>query len=272
MGKQIISKLLPHLNKINWPTMQAASEGGRRIYMQGIERIDDFKGDPKVLTAALRLFQSADSQPYAFAGVAYLLVAASREADGSYDEAGLEAAMAWLEKAQESEPDIVDINMIEAYIYIYGGQLENARLVLDYLLAQESDNHHLHRAEIAYWITMKDLDQAVTWFDEASQSAPNVPQRLRLRVQLGDLYLEAKQQEKAIEVLKEATHFDKENHLLWHKMCIANWQLKDFEEAEMCNRRALKIQDFAAGRKMEEALKKQKGGNTGMLGRLLGKS
>ena len=102
MGKQIINKLLPHLNNIPWPTMQAASEGGRRIYMQGIERIDDFKGDPKVLTGALRLFQTSDSQPYAFAGVAYLLVAASREADGSYDEEGLEAAMAWLENAQES--------------------------------------------------------------------------------------------------------------------------------------------------------------------------
>ncbi len=272
MGKQIINKLLPYLNKVNWPTLQEATEGGRRIYMQGVERIDDFKEDPKILTDALRLLQTADSQPYAFAGVAYLLVAASREADGSYDEEGLEAAMAWLEKAQKSEPDIVDINMIESLIYIYGGQLENARLVLDYLFDQEPDNHNLHRAEIFYWMAMNDLEQTVNWFDEASRSALTVPQRLRLRVQLGDFYLDTNQNEKAIEVFQEATHFDNRNYLLWHKMSIAYLQLKNFDDAEMCNRRALKIQDFSAGRQMEEAIKKQKGGNTGMLGRLLGKS
>ena len=272
MGTQIINKLLPYLNKINWPTPQVATEGGRRIYLQGIERIDDFKEDPKILTDALRLLQTADSQPYAFAGVAYLLVAASREADGSYDEEGLEAAMAWLEKAQKSEPDIVDINMIESLIYIYGGHLDNARLVLDYLHDQEPDNYNLHRAEIFYSMAMNDIEQVVNWFDEASRSALTVPQRMRLRVQLGDFYLDTKQNEKAIEVFKEATHFDNRNHLLWHKLSLAYWQLENFDEAEMCNRRGLKIQDFAAGRQMEEAIKKKKSGNTGMLGRLLGKS
>ena len=98
MGKQIIEKLLPVLDKINWPSLQQATEKGRRIYMQGIDRIDDFKGDPKVLSSALRLYQTSDSQPYVFAGVAYLLTAASREADSSYDAEGLEAAMAWLEQ------------------------------------------------------------------------------------------------------------------------------------------------------------------------------
>jgi predicted Zn-dependent protease len=235
MGIQIIKKLIPHLNELDWPDNTAATEGGRRIYMQGVERIDDYKNNPKVLTATLRLFQTADSQPYALAGVAYLLVAASREADGSYAESGLEAAMHWLEKAQESEPEMVDINMIESLIYIYSGQFENARLVLDYLMGQEPDNHHLHRAEIAYWIAQKDIDRAVDWFDEASRSAVTVPQRLRLRVQLGDLYLNAGQNEKAIEVFKEATHFDKNNHMLWHKISVANWKLKKFEDAEIAN-------------------------------------
>lgn len=272
MGKQIIDKLLPVLTKINWPTHQTATEQGRRIYMQGIERIDDFKGDLKVLSGTLRLFQTSDSQPYTFAGVAYLLVAAARESDGTYAENGLDAAFTWLEQAQESEPDIVDINMIEALIYTYSGQLENARLILNYLQGEEPDNHNLHRAEIAYWIAMKEIDRAVDWFEEASNSALTVPQRLRLRAQLGDLYLESGQDEEAIEVYKEAVHFDKENYLLWHKMSVANWRLQDFDEAENCNRRALKIQDFPTGRKMEEALKKRKGGNTGMLGRILGKS
>lgn len=271
MGKQIIEKLLPHLNNVKWPELREATEKGRRIYMQGIERMDDYKGDVKILSSVLRLIQTSDSQPYAIAGVAYLLMTAACESDDSYAEEGLEAAMAWLERAQDSEPDLVDINMIEAFIYVYGGQLDNARLVLDYLYQEDSTNHHLHRAEIAYWIAMQDLKQAEEWFEQASQSALTVPQRLRLRVQLGDLYLGAGENEKAAAVLKEATHFDKENYQLWHKISVANWRLQDFDEAEISNRRALKIRDFAAGRKMEEAIKKQKGSNTGMLGRLLGK-
>ncbi len=269
MGKKIIKQLVPALDKMKWPDLRAASEKGRRIYAQSVDRIDESQGDTKALSSTLRLLQTADSQPYAFAGVAYVLLAAAREAgdSASYYSPGLDAAMAWLEKAQESEPELVDINVIEALVYTFNGRLDDARLVLDYLQRQEPSNYMLHLAEIAYWVQTKELDEAVHWFGQAEQSALTVPQKLRLQAKMGDMFFEAQQNEKAIEVYKKAVHFDNKNAALLHKLSICYWRLENLEDADIYNRRALRISDFAAARKMEEALKKKRGDNTGMLGR-----
>jgi tetratricopeptide (TPR) repeat protein len=265
MGKQLIQQLLPALQKMPWPNNDTATEMGRRIYAQGIERIDDYKGDPKELVGTLRLFQTSDSKPYAFAGVAYLLVAAARESSGEYDQNGLDAAMTWLEKAQETEPDIVEINMIEALIYAYGNRFDDARLVLDYLQDQDPMEYLVHLAEVAYWRQQKDLEQTVYWFDQATQSALTVPQRLRLLARMGDMYSEAEAFDDAIEVYRKAIHFDNGNAMLWHKLSLVYWRQENFEEADVCNRNALRLKDFSAAKKMEAALKERQGGS-GVLG------
>ena len=95
MGQQIIARLLPLLEKINWPTTEAATEQGRQSFLVGLEKVDDYSGDPTQLTAALKTFVTGGSLPFAYAGVAYTLIAASEEKDGSYDAGGLEAAMDW---------------------------------------------------------------------------------------------------------------------------------------------------------------------------------
>ena len=122
MGRVLLEKLLPALVKMDWPVKLEATELGRKAYEIGLDKADEYQHDAKVLAAALRTFQTGDSRPYAFAGVAYVLVKASREKDGSYAEPGLSSALDWLEKAQEMAPDITDVNMIEAFIYVYSGR------------------------------------------------------------------------------------------------------------------------------------------------------
>lgn len=273
MGKQVIDKLLPVLDKMKWPSLTVGTEQGRQIYLQAWDRIEDYQGDPNQLTAVLRLLQTADSHPYATAGAAYMLVAAAREKDGTYAPAGLSAAMQWLEAAQEMEPDVPEINVIEAFIYVYSSRLDDARLILDYLHGQSPDNYYLQLGEIAYWTAVGNMEQAVQWFNEAAETALVVPQRLRLRARLADYYLENEMHQPASEVYKEALYFDKENALLWHKLSITYWRLENYEEAEHANRRALQLKEFPAARKMEEALKKKnEGGEKGMFGRLFGRS
>ena len=84
MGQQIIAKLIPLLEKINWPASVDATEQGRRSFLVGLEKVDAYSGNPNQLTAALKTFVTGGSRPYAYAGVAYTLVAASHEKDGSY--------------------------------------------------------------------------------------------------------------------------------------------------------------------------------------------
>ena len=269
MGKQLVAKLRPLLARAKWPQTPAATPHGRQTYLMGLDKVDEFKGHPQTLAAAWRIVLTGDSAPYAYAGAAYTLVAAAQESDNHYDPGGLEAAMTWLEKAQELEPDLVEINMIEALVYVYSGRLDDARLVLDYLQSQDPRDYYLLKAEIAYWRALKDVEQTVHWFNQAAAAAANVPQKLRLRSQLADFYMSAGQYDKALAIYKEAALHDKNNHIIWHKMSLIYWKQADYEQAAYANQQALRRQDFPAGRKMEAALKEKLSG-TGVLGRLFG--
>lgn len=270
MGKTLIDKLLANLDKMPVPDVEEATNQGRQTYEIGLEKVDEYKGDPKTLLAALRIFQTCNSQPYTFAGVAYSLITASREQDGSYHQEGLDAAMLWLEKAQALAPDIVIINMIEAFVYVYGGRFEDARLVLDYLLDIEPNNLYLMQAEIAYWQRQKKLDEAVKWYQKAIDTADNVPRKLHLRNSLGDCYLELGQDEKALEIYQEAIHFSKENPWLWHNISIIYFNQEDYKEASRYNKVALKLLDFPEAREMETEIKARMG-TGGLVGRLFGR-
>jgi tetratricopeptide (TPR) repeat protein len=269
MGQQIIAKFLPLLEKINWPITEAATEQGRQSFLVGLEKVDDYSGDPNQLTAALKTFVTGGSRPYAYAGVAYTLIAASQEQDGSYDAGGLEAAMDWLEKAQDLEPDVLEINMLEPLIYVHNGRLEDARIVLDYLHDLRPEDYFLYRIEVAYWQAVGDLEQTVHWFGQAADAAVTVPQRLTMRAQLADFYFAQKMWPEAKNAYQEALHFDNTNPLLWHKLSVVHWQLEDIEEADKCNQQTLRLKDFPAARQLEEKIKEKKS-DGGLLGRLFG--
>jgi tetratricopeptide (TPR) repeat protein len=270
MSEQLIEKLLPALEKMEWPQNPEATEQGRQAYLVGLERLDEYTGDTKLLLSALRTFQSGDSLPYAYGGVAYTLVAAAREADGRYTARGLDEAMKWLEKAQNLAPDILEINVIEALVYTYHGRYEDARLVLDYLQDIDPYNYQLLKAEVAYWKRQGNIEETVNWYHKTAEAAANVPQRLRMRVRLGDFYLEEKLLDEALTVFKEAVHFDNRNVALWHKISLIQWQRENIEEAHITNQQVLRLQsDYLPAVKLQEALKKKKS-ETGRLGRLFG--
>ena len=270
MGKVLVEKMLPSLEKMPMPETEEETSQGRQTYEIGLEKVDEFKGDPKTLAAALRIFQTCNSQPYIFAGVAYTLIAAAREADESYAENGLDAAMDWLEKAQELAPDIVSINMIEALIYIYSERYEDARLILDYLLSIQSDNHYLIVAEIAYWQRQNMLEEAVEWYEKGIDAAETVPRKLRLRNRLGDCYLEFEMYDEALKIYHEATHFAKEDPWLWHNMSVIYFNKEDYKEAAHYNKLALDLLEFPEAKEMEQALR-AKLGTGGLVNRLFGR-
>jgi len=263
MGRVLVGKILSSVELLSWPESPEATQLGRNAYQVGLDKADEYQDDPKVLAAALRTFLSGQSRPYAYAGLAYTLVRASREKGRSYDRSGLDSALKWLEEAQELAPDIVEINMIEALIYIYSGRFSDARLILDYLESIDSTNYHLHAAEIAYWQEQKKLDETIEWYERAKKAADSVPRKLRLLSRQGDAYLAHRKYKQAIEIYKEAVHFSKENPSLWHNMSLAYWRLEEFQEAAHHNKRALSLRgDYPEARKMADALqdKLDKGG------------
>lgn len=270
MGDQLIEKLLPALAKMEWPQNPNPTEKGHQTFLFGMETLETFAGDPKILSSALRTFQTGDSLPYAYGGVAHALIVASAEKDGTYSERGLEQAMRWLEQAQDAAPDILEINVAEALVYTFNGRTDDARLVLDYLLQQDPDNYFLFEAEIAYWQQVGDVEQAVDWFNKAAETAQTVPQRLRLRSKLADYYLQQNMLDEALTAYKEAIHFNAQNVVVWHKISVIYWRQENIEEAERANQQVLRLQNnYPPGLKMQEALKKKKSEGS-RFGRLFG--
>jgi tetratricopeptide (TPR) repeat protein len=270
MGKELLKKIMLAVQEMKWPDMRMSTGQGRQTYEMGLDRLFSCPDDPNELMAALAIFQSGDSNPFACAGIAHTLIMASREEDSSYIQAGLDEAMAWLEKAQQSEPDIVEINVIEAFIYVYGGRSEDARLVLDYLQQRDPGNYYVNVAEIAYWQGQQQIEESVFWFEQAMEAAVTVPQRSRLRKQLGDYFMGLGDLDKALESYEGAVDHHRDDAQLWHNMSLIYWQKKAYEEAERCNQMALRSKNLPAARKMEASLRKKRG-DTGLIERLFGR-
>ncbi|MEW5986251.1 MAG: tetratricopeptide repeat protein [Chloroflexota bacterium] len=269
MGQQLVEKLVPALEKMEWPAATGLTQAGRLNYGVGLERADDYKGDPKALAAALRVFQTGDSLPYAYAGVAYTLLTAARETDGSYSQASLDAVLQWLEKAQALAPDQVEINFIEALVYVYGRRFREARLVLDYLAGQEADSYYVASAEALFWQRQGQLEEAVKGYEQAMTRAATVPQRLLMRRRLGDCYFENGRLDEAQAIYQEMVMLDKQNPWLWHHLSLIHYRREEYQEAARCNAKALTIMDFPAARQMETAIKKKL--EPGVWGRLFGR-
>lgn len=272
MGRALISQLLPTLQKLEWSGEPDATPAGALVFRTAIDQADGYRGDPSILGAALRTVRTADSLPYAYAGVAYILLTAAGPVtpgdDMAHDPAGLEAALAWLEKAQEMAPDEIEINVIETLIYIYERRYEDARLVLDYLQGEALENYYLMRSEMVYWQHVGDYDQALDWNRRALDQAETVPQRLRLKSSEALIHQRAGDLPQALQSFSEALHFDDQNAWLCHQISLIHYGQESYGEAHRFNEKALALQpDFPEAQALNERLAEQQR-SSGFLGRL----
>ncbi|MCL4867666.1 MAG: tetratricopeptide repeat protein [Anaerolineae bacterium] len=270
MGKKLVDQIVTSLGRATWPAAPGTTALGRKTYEIGLDQADGYRGDPKQLAAALRTFMGGDSQAYAFAGVAYVLLAAAPENDGTIDSSTIEQAQQWLEKAQANAPDQIEINFIEALVYVYAQRLDDARMVLDYLWEVDPDFYYLYAAEVAYWQQQNDLEQIVHWCQRASAAAATNPQRLRWRRILADTYFAFAAYDQALPAYREAIHVDPQNPELWTQVARIHWQMDNDEETERAIHQALRCDaNYPPAHEIAAALQeKKKKHTTGRLGGL----
>ncbi|MDX1662722.1 MAG: tetratricopeptide repeat protein [Candidatus Promineifilaceae bacterium] len=273
MGRKLVEKLLPALSRMELSENLEATAVGYQTFAVARDTVDSYRGDSRTLAEALRILQTADSLPYQYAGIALILVAASREEKGTYYRSGLDIALDWLEKAQALEPDLNHINLIEPLLYIYGDRFQDARLVLDYL------HHHvtvqaywLYRAEIVYHAQQEQYEEALDWCKRAVQAAEEVPERLRVRSMIGELHLRRGSMDEALRAFREAAHFAPKDAWLWHQISWILFQQGEHEKAARANRQALELQpDLAEAQELRSVLEKTESSEKeGLLGRLFG--
>jgi tetratricopeptide (TPR) repeat protein len=240
----------------------------RRAYERGLDLVNLYRGHPGVFFQALPEFQATQSAAYAYAGIAFTLVMASSYDGDDIHQHGFEEATKWLEKAQEWEPDRIEINFIEAVLYANLGQYENARLILDHLEALESQNYYLCVAEINYWRRQQHSVKWIQWIERTQKLADTrIRQAFTLNV-LAGLYSSQGKYSQSIQAYRHMVRLNPEDALAWHDLSVMLVRMRQFKEAEACNQRALSIADFDAARNVQELIKKKRPGG---LKRLIGR-
>ena len=266
--RTLVNELEEIIEKARWPREHLMTMKSRRIYEDGLDIVNLYRGRPEIYLDALHMFQATRSSPYSNAGIAFTLtMAASREDSPRAVKQGLETALHWLEKSQFSEPDRSEINFIEAVIYINGGDLKNGRVVLDHLNQQDSSNYYVCLTEMNYWYQKGAKQQYSQWLQRAMKSANNNTRQVYVLNSIGNFYIDNREFKKSIKTFQKLLKIDPNDPWAWHNLSVIFVEMKQYKEADRCNKKALDIMDFVAAREIEQDIKE----NRGVLGRLFGK-
>lgn len=255
MSQSLSEQLNELIQKVDWPHENTLSAESQAIYEQGIDTLNMYRGDPQVLLDALKIFQKCASQAYAAAGCAYALILAAYESGDDYSVDGLERARTWLIKAQELAPNRVEIDFIEAELYIQLKEYENARLVLDQLNQITPQHFYVCLSEMYYWYAQKQQDQYQYWYDLALPLASNKPRQISLLSRAAGFFLAVQEWKKVIGVYRNLAALDPEDPWMWHNLSLAYYHLERYDKAQQANQKALEIMDFPVAREMEQILK-----------------
>ncbi len=258
-------------NQVRWPTKTHITQEARATYDQGLSTLDAYRGDPNILLRALKVFISTDCLPYAYAGAAVVLEAASFDSGDKYDEEGLQYALEYLQKAQDLAPDQFEINFLEARIYLSTHEDAKAGTILKYLAdnmpSAYPDKLYLCRTMMHFWYNMQDRKMYENWYDLGMKVARTGTDRLHLLGMRAGFYGKLKDgQDVALECYQEIVKITPKDPWCWHNMSIIYYKKKQYRQASDCNQRALKIMDFEAARYVERKIKEEWKGRKGLFG------
>jgi len=271
MASELVLRLVRTLQQFEWPVEKDLTAASLALYEQGLELVDSYHGDERILREALRIFSSCGARPYALAGIAYVMNAAAFRPAAyytlaveaatfsqfdQYDQDDIQEALGNLSQAQEMAPDRTEIDFIEVRFYADMRRLQDARLVLDYLQRRAPDNYHLCLMEIVYWRGLTDLEQARAWYERAIQTAANNRRRVNALMLLALSYFRCSRLPEAIRLLRQVTTVLPNDPWIWCELGAAHARLQQFTEAEMCVRKALSSGEMPAARELEAVIQR----------------
>lgn len=259
MSETLSDQLNQFINKANWPQGTALTNQSYSVYEHGIDTLNMYRGQPQVLVDALKIFQSCGVQAYAAAGCAYALMVAAYQSGDSYSATGLEFSRNWLIKAQDAAPGHVEIDFIEAELYIHLGELENARIVLDELTKVTPPHFYVCLTELYYWYTLKDQEQYQHWYEVSLPQATTQFRKICLLSRAAGFFMAMEEWKKVIATYRDLAALDPQDPWLWHNLSLAYYHLERYDKAQQANQQALSIMDFPTAREMEQLLKSQLG-------------
>ena len=264
---------------MEWSDDQNISMEARLAYDAGIDLIDGYRGDPKVILEALDQFQAAQSRPYAYAGWAYALMAASYIGGGrKYDMDGLREAQGWLHEANKLVTGRPEIQFVQLLIQLsleqYDAYLETSK-ELD--VAGNEANFHIQFAYLDYCLQTQSLKKAEAQFSKTLLLTQTENQKQKTYIRMTHHFLYAVAMFKVLgDTLKTSSksqmrHYAKKGDYyfqlmsenaqddpwFWHNYSLLHYNLGNYWKAAKFNKKALSLMPFGAAQKIQTELKKK---------------
>ncbi len=258
MADELLDYMTDLINSTEWPEAPFINAKSQHAYETGMDILNLYRGHPQILLDALRAFYQTGSKPYAYAGIAAVLQSAAFSHSDVYEQAGLVESQRWLERAQAIVADRVEINFLEALLYINLKEYSNARLLLDHFERENYQHFSICTTEMKYWDRQNDVKQVFAWFQQAMRLGATKARQSYSLSRLAGCYLNNRCYQHAIHAYQQLAQLDPEDPWLWHNRSIAHFRLKQYKDAEKCNKKALGLMDFQAARDMERAIKQKR--------------
>jgi tetratricopeptide (TPR) repeat protein len=160
-------------------------------------------------------------------------------------------------KAQDIVDNRVEINIIEADLYIAMNRLEDARAILDVLQEEDYIDCDIARSEMRYWEKKKEIKRVAEWYKKAHGLARSEPEQFSLLNHVAGVYFMGKMYPQALKAYQAIVNKDPTDHWAWHNMSVIHLRSDDLKQAAVCNDHALKLMDFGAAQKVRETIKKR---------------
>lgn len=245
------------------PQTESITEEAQLVFETGLEKLREYRGDPTILQQGLHIFHNINSLPLFYAGVAYTHMLGAYEQATQYNKYGLGLAQKWLNMAEGLAPNSIEVNLIQASIYLSSQDLVSAKTCLDKLAQSE-------QSQYTYYITASLMEYAGRKGDKAQlhamqmkglQEATSMVKKAAILNGAGGHYMQQKLFNDALSTYQLLSELTPQDAWMWHNMSIIYFIKNQLIKSYNCNKRALSIMKFGNAlyiqKKIQARLKKK---------------
>ncbi len=230
--------------QIELPQQTLITAEGQKIFKRGMDKANEYRGDPDILWEALNFFQQSNSLSLFYIGAAYVHFVGSYEENITYHRDGLQVAQLWLERARELTPEAKELLIVQAYVDIHSQDDTAVHSHLTHLRRIAPHDFYALTAYLDYYAVKQDLERMTATYKETLPLAKTITRRAYLQNRVGRYYLMFRKFDKSLEVYRDLAKLTPADPWMWHNMSVIYMTKKKLMAAWRCNKKALQIMDF----------------------------
>lgn len=250
----IIEKYAINLER---PMPNTVSPEALNIYKAGLDKANEYRGDPIILREALNWVQQTNCMPLFTAGVAYIHFVGSYIRGIEYDKHGLAMAEKWIRKAEALTYTLQEILTVKAFINVHQRELDQAARNLNDLNKFQPLDFYSLSAFLDFYAIRNDKKSLQETYQKTLQLPLNKTQKAYVLNRIGRYFLILRMTNASLRAYRELSKLTPNDPWMWHNMSMIYLAKKKTIRAWQCNKKALDIMEFGNAHKAQSRIKKK---------------